>query len=77
MIIRSQDKKMIINFNGASNIYIQGTSIWANTYHGIATLGIYSTEEKAQQVLDDIFCAFRNMAYVDVTTFQMPQDSEV
>lgn len=77
MIIRSQDKKMIINFDSASNIYMHGTEIWANTYHGIAKLGTYSTEAKAIKVLDMIEDACRNMPFTDGIVFRMPSDVEV
>lgn len=89
MIIRSQDKSSIVNFNGVDTIKAVSnkrrneikehyeTNI---VYFGCAKdglLGTYSTEEKAMKVLDELFYAFRNMAFVDETTFQMPQDSEV
>lgn len=89
MIIRSQDKKRIINFNQITHMATMFNSrlgqweIYAcypycnDAECGYSTIAYYFTEEKALKVLDDIFCAFRNMAYVDVTTFQMPQDSEV
>ena len=50
MIIRSQDKAKIINFNTTCEIYKQGFEIWLNTYNGISKIGTYSTEEKAIKV---------------------------
>ena len=91
MIIRSQDKKNIVNFNNIKNIKVQG---WENIfdicvaeYNFFEKIGTYSTEEKAMKVLDDI-CAFANGIHfekiatdqcgrLDGVVFQMPQDSEV
>lgn len=81
MIIRSQDKESIWNFNNVDCIHISvdnvGCYIKVYVNDNSISIGHYSTDEKAQKVLDDIFYAFRDMAFVDETIFQMPQDSEV
>ena len=89
MIIRSQDKTMIINFSIASNFYKQGSEIWVNTFHGIAKIGTYSTEEKAIKVLDMIceeYVKYTSLEdvlggvhgiHILPKCFQMPQDEEV
>lgn len=54
MLIRSQDKKFLIDIQGIE-IYIVGTEIrisrWVDHYD---MLGEYSTKEKAMKVLDEI-----------------------
>lgn len=82
MIIRSQDKKLLLVLENAYEINItQGT-----VYMFGSNIGEYSTEEKALSVLDMI-CA-RYQAIWDAengfisssnfsSIFQMPQDSEV
>lgn len=80
MIIRSQDKSSIVNFNGVDTIKAvlnkrrneikehYETNI---VYFGCAKdgiLGTYSTEEKATKVLDMIQEAYCGMRSVDCTT---------
>lgn len=93
MIIRSQDKTKIVNFD---NIRTIGTEVqrpkdrtmilekYETIIVGYGTkssvdLGTYSTEEKAIKVLDMICDACRNIAFIDesAVVFNMPQDSEV
>lgn len=79
MWIRSQSKKALLNVNQVvinntkdeSEYYIHGYS-----ERGIDILGVYSTEEKALSVLDEIQ---RFIYHIDnlYATFQMPQDEEV
>ena len=82
MLIRSQDKKSIMNLDNIMRISvivppmgITERMIMANG----AELGTYSTEEKAIKVLDMICNACTNIAFIDekAVVFQMPQDSEV
>lgn len=65
MIIVSQDKKQILNFNNIQNIRIEpyGThekgkkiyKIFAGNFEGYTTkLGTYDTEERAKEVLQEI-----------------------
>ena len=90
MIIRSQDKKGIINFNNIDTIGIEpnccGCDVvgYNGTQESCVKLGEYSTEEKAIKVLDMIQNAYEEAnsvctmsGFVANTVFQMPQDSEV
>lgn len=89
MLIRSQDKRMIVNFdnictvsefpeNDSEDIYVEdGTDS--------LMVGRYSTKAKAMKVLDMIQEAYERYEYEKVfktgltlfETFQMPEDSEV
>ena len=70
MIIRSQDKTKIFNFEQIRKIDCDNGMIVVDS---ISLLGEYSTEEKAIKVLDMI-C---EKVFVQANVFQMPQDSEV
>lgn len=70
MIIVSQDKCTILNFNNIQNIRIEtyGThvkskkiyKIFAGNFEGYAIeLGTYDMEERAKEVLKDIICSFK------------------
>jgi hypothetical protein len=90
MIIRSQSKTQLINFNNIKSIAVGSENcIYANELGWHTVIGEYSTEEKAIKVLDMI--AF-NYAFeqtiknnqgtgcqvtLEPFVFQMPQDSEV
>ena len=90
MIIRSQNKKAIVNLNMIDTIEERDNQIRYFSGGGMETVGLlgqYSTEEKAIKVLDMI-CNFANEKhYEKVVTeqcgciggvvFEMPQDSEV
>lgn len=77
MWIRSQSKKSLLNVNQVvikntkdeSEYYIHGYS-----ERGIDILGVYSTQEKALNVLDYIE---DSLEYPHNTVFQMPADDEV
>ena len=91
MIIRSQDKAFIINFEKVDTVClggIEGKSVITFTYAQVVTLGEYSTEEKAIKVLDMIQQRYLESSEVSMggismkcipraMAFQMPQDSEV
>lgn len=73
MLIRSQDKKFLIDIQGIE-IYIVGTEIrisrWVDHYD---MLGEYSTKEKALEVLDLI-----EMDYtMNCKICNMPQEDEI
>lgn len=62
MLIRSQDKEILINFNNSPAIKIIGTKedvtiICSDTYETFV-IGNYSTKEKAMKVLDMIQDAY-------------------
>ena len=58
MLIRSQDKTFLLNFNNLTAIYMEKIdkdfSIVYNDFEDAYTLGKYSTEAKAIKVLDMI-----------------------
>lgn len=89
MLIRSQDKEILINFNNSPAIKIIGTKedvtiICSDTYETFV-IGNYSTREKAMKVLDMIqeaYCKFMSVKNDDAwsgkeSVFYMPEDSEV
>lgn len=74
MIIVSQDKCTIVNFNNIQNIRIEpyGThikgkkiyKIFAGNFEGYATeLGTYDTEERAKEVLQEIVSKYKTTLY--------------
>ena len=77
MWIRSQSKKSLSNVN---QLIINNTKdeskyyIFGYSERGSDTLGVYSTQEKALNVLDYIE---DSLEYPHNTVFQMPQDDEV
>lgn len=84
MIIRSQDKKKIININNCHLMLRDEHHICA-VNSNCGDIGTYSTEEKAIKVLDMIQKAYNSIetmkvdkqAWRDNHYFEMPQDSEV
>lgn len=89
MLIRSQDKAFLLNFNNLTAIYMEKIDkdfdIVYNDFEDAYTLGKYSTEAKAMKVLYMIQEAYERYEYEKVfktgltlfETFQMPEDSEV
>lgn len=79
MWIRSQNKKTLLNVNQVvinntkdeSEYYIHGYS-----ERGIDILGVYSTEEKALEVLDYIQSEIQSNVYDEQTVFEMPNDED-
>lgn len=77
MLIRSQDKTILLNFSNSTVVYIaKNDKVFAilsldneNRYR----LGKYSSEAKAMKVLDMIQEAYVN-GHIN---YQMPEDSEV
>ena len=63
MLILSQDKNLIINFDNTENLWINGLiennngkfEIRAETHSANIMIGEYDTEERTQQVLRQIF----------------------
>ena len=83
MIIVSQDKKELINFNNMENIEIdnpfenndgkftiEATSIDTNSYF----LGEYDTEERTKEILKEIVDCFGNYLKLKAATFPMTED---
>ena len=77
MLIRSQNKELLVNFNVSAGIEIEerNTKTVVTSYITGCSylLGEYSTKEKALKVLDMIQDAYVN-GHID---YQMPEDSEV
>lgn len=83
MIIRSQNKKAIVNLNMIDTIEERDNQIRYFSGGGMETVGLlgqYSTEEKAIKVLDMICNAYENYRGGNVyehSIFNMPIDEEV
>lgn len=75
MLIRSQDKHILINMNNVSSIEVgdDGLRIFADNSEAIYDIGEYSNKSKVIKVLDMIQEAYVN-GHID---YQMPADSEV
>lgn len=75
MLIRSQNKKCIINLNNVDTLeYRENKIVYYNGGEETkGTLGTYSTEEKAIKVLDMIQKSYERRWEI----FEMPRDSEV
>ena len=89
MLIRSQNKAVLLNFSNLAAIYTvkDGDDFIISSLEGEnkCTLGKYSTKEKAMKVLDMIqeaYCKFMSVKNDDAwngkeSVFYMPADSEV
>lgn len=87
MLIRSQNKRILINMNNVSSIEVGDNElrIFADDGETIYDLGSYSTKAKAMKVLDmiqDAYCKFMSVKNDDAwggkeSVFYMPEDSEV
>ena len=68
MIIVSQDKSEIINFDKVQNIYVSGRFISLNfELNNNEVIGTYETEERAKEVLIDIaqcYCNTKSYEFV-------------
>lgn len=78
MIIVSQDKKTILNFNNIQDIRIERYTthkkgkyiykIFGGNFEGYATeIGIYATEKRAKEVLQEIIEKMQNKNFIDMT----------
>lgn len=89
MLIRSQDKRMIVNFDNICTVSAfpekHSEDIYVEDGTGSLMVGRYSTKAKAMKVLDMIQEAYERYEYEKAfktgltlfETFQMPEDSEV
>lgn len=89
MLIRSQNKAVLLNFSNWAAIYIvkDGDDFIISSLEGEnkCTLGKYSTKAKAMKVLDMIQEAYERYEYEKAfktgltlfETFQMPEDGSV
>nr|DAW62359.1 MAG TPA: hypothetical protein [Caudoviricetes sp.] len=78
MLIRSQDKSILINMNNVSSIEVgdDRLRIFANNGDAIYDIGEYSTEAKVIKVLDMIQEAYANEKLVDYTTYLQQKEIE-
>lgn len=68
MIVRSQNKKLIVNFDNVSEVCIRDNSIGVGAIAGgVNFIGTYSTEEKAIKVLDMIQNAYERHTMFSIT----------
>lgn len=69
MLIRSQDKRILINMNNVSSIEVGDNElrIFADDGETIYDLGSYSTREKALKVLDMIQKAYADAELIPMT----------
>ena len=68
MIIVSQDKSEIINFDKVQNIYVSGRFISLNfELNNNEVIGTYETEERAKEVLKEILEAYKNCNYYSLS----------
>jgi hypothetical protein len=87
MLIRSQDKRILINMDNVSSLEVgdDGLRLFADDGETIYDIGEYLTESKVIKVLDMIqeaYCEFMAVRNDDMwcgkeSVFQMPEDSEV
>lgn len=89
MLIRSQDKRMIVNFDNICTVSAfpekDSEDVYVEDGTGSLMVGRYSTKEKAMKVLDMIqeaYCKFMSVKNDDAwsgkeSVFYMPEDSEV
>lgn len=77
MLIRSQDKEIIVNTYTTNHIFVGEAYRPNGSLYDVCAdemrLGYYSTKQKAMKVLDMIQEAYVN-GHID---YQMPEDSEV
>lgn len=85
MLIRSQDKSQLINFNNTRELrFLECTQGFSIT-DCVCSIGHYSTKSKAMKVLDMIQKRYEEYeteriykeGVFKIGTFQMPEDSEV
>lgn len=71
MIIITQDKKQIVNFNNTEIIFLKQNEVW---YQGVYAegyqLGRYSTEKRAKEVLTQIVYRYSAVEMYKVTDSQ-------
>lgn len=89
MLIRSQDKRMIVNFDNICTVSAfpekDSEDIYVEDGTGSLMVGRYSTREKAVKVMDMIQKRYEEYetkriykeGVFKIGTFQMPEDSEV
>lgn len=71
MLIISQDKKNVINFDKVTNTWIENEENEFNIYSDGELLGIYKTEDRAEKVLQEITIAYTNIELINTRQFQL------
>ncbi len=75
MIIVSQDKDKIFNFDNASLIFIQDNNeIWIDTEKTCNLLGKYHTKERTKEVLQDIVMDIQPNIFNIPKVYYMPEE---
>jgi len=65
MLIVSQDKTIIINFNKIQQIYVSDKYISAiYELHDSEVIGTYKTEKRAKEVLQEIIARYEHTQYI-------------
>ena len=80
MLIRSQDKRMIVNFDNICTVSAfpekDSEDIYVEDGTGSLMVGRYSTREKAMKVLDMIQKAYADEKLVDYTKYLQMKEIE-
>ena len=80
MLIRSQNKRMIVNFDNICTVSASpekhSEDIYVEDGTGSLMVGRYSTKEKAMKVLDMIQEAYADEKLVDYTTYLQQKEIE-
>lgn len=64
MIIVSQDKKAIHNFDNILSLQVEGSDVIVyDTINDGSSIGTYSTEERAKEVLQEIVSKYKTTLY--------------
>lgn len=80
MIIVSQDRKKIFNFDNISIIHIMDNNkIWVDTEKTCNNLGTYKTEERAKEVLQEMLKVYKKQTnkyhFTEVNNiYEMPEE---
>lgn len=83
MIIVSQDKNIIVNFDNIAHIFISKDSDkhylikYGKMNSSSELLGVYPTEERAKEVLQEIILTYTGGAIVEYNgyiSFEMPKE---
>ena len=69
MLIRTQDRKTIVNFNNITKIYVSENWVYAEDI----VLGKYKTHERAMEVLDAL-CVTAEFKSMMILTMMMPEE---
>ena len=67
MIIISQDKNTVVNFDNIMTISQENGKVGVSTHDDFPTIAKYKTEERAREVLQEII-----QCYADIEILKMP-----